>query len=370
MPSGYPTDPKTAATELRAAGAIPCAKFPGVGKPWKSRCKRCRKTIFPRLTDVRRGHRPCNFCAKKASGQTKRVPAKQAQQELLTANLQPLEPYPGAGRPWRSKCLKCGRIGSTRLASIRSGHVGCRSCANRGKGMVDPVVARNTMIKKGRVLPLTVYPGNDKPWRCRCLECSAEVTPVYSSVASSGRGGCKYCGIQRRARTRTIPNERAIKIMIRSGATPLTSYVDTKTPWKSRCNACDEMIFPTLGNIKSGAGPCKFCAEHGFSYRKSAIVYFMHHSREGAYKVGVSGLNTGRIEMLQKLGWRCLELRKVNSGKKAIVLERKILARLFLEGADPKQVPKARMPRGGHTETFRKGTLTRTEILKIFETTR
>jgi hypothetical protein len=370
VPSGYPTDPKIAATELRAAGAIPCAKFPGVGKPWESRCRRCKKTIFPRLTDVRQGHRPCNFCASSASSQTRRVPAKQAQQEMLAANLQPLEPYSGAGRPWQSKCLKCGRIGSTRLASIRRGHVGCRSCATRGKGMVDPVVARKTMIKKGRVLPLTEYPGNDKPWLCRCLECRAEVTPVYSSVASSGRGGCKYCGRRRGARTRTIPSERAIKIMLRGGATPLTPYVDTKTPWKSRCNSCGATISPTLGNIKNGAGPCKFCAEHGFNYRKPAVIYLLHHQKERAYKVGISGLDTGRIKMLQQLGWRCLTLRKISSGKRAAELEIKMLERLIVAGASPEQVPKARMPRGGHTETFRSGKLSRVQILRIFQATR
>lgn len=369
MPSGYPTDSKIAERELRTVGAIPSSKFPGVGKPWRSRCQRCRKTIFPRLTDVRRGHRPCNFCAKKASGQTKKVPVQQALQEMLAADLRPLGSYPGAGRPWKSQCLKCGRIGNTRLASIRRGHTGCRSCANKGKGMVDRKEARKTMIEKGRVIPLTGYPGNNKPWKSRCLRCGAKVFPVYSSVASSGRKGCKYCGIKQSASARVTPSEIAVKRMILGGATPLTPFVNTKTPWKSRCNACDATIYPTLGNIISGAGPCKHCAEHGFNYGKPAVIYLLHHPKERAYKVGVSGLDTGRIEMLQKLGWHLLALRKCRTGKRATRLEHKVLSKLLAAGATPNAVPKSRMPRGGHTETIRRGTIKRNQIQEIFRST-
>jgi hypothetical protein len=234
---------------------------------------------------------------------------------------------------------------------------------------VDSKKARKTMIEKGQVIPLTDYPGNNKPWKSRCLRCRAEVFPVYSSVASSGRRGCKYCGIKQSARARVTPSEIAVKRMILGGATPLTPFVNTKTPWKSSCNACGASIYPTLGNIISGAGPCKHCAEHGFSYGKPAVIYLLHHPKERAYKVGVSGLDTGRIEMLQKLGWHLLALRKCRTGKRATRLEHKVLSKLLAAGATPNAVPKSRMPRGGHTETIRRGTIKRYQIQEIFQST-
>jgi hypothetical protein len=42
--------------------------------------------------------------------------------------------------------LICNRVGSPRLASIRRGHVGCKSCANNGRGMVDATLARQGHI--------------------------------------------------------------------------------------------------------------------------------------------------------------------------------------------------------------------------------
>jgi len=366
VPSGYPTNPKEAAKELRAAGATPLSDFKGVKKRWRSRCNICKSIIYPRLAEIRNGHRPCNFCAKKAAAETRRVPEAQAVREMKSKGLEPLDPYPGAGRPWRSKCAQCGRINSPRLAAIRSGHQGCRSCANRGKGMVDAKTAWRVMVKQGKVRPLRQYPGNNKPWRSRCLKCAAEVTPTYSSVASLGRGGCKYCGAKRRTITRTTPQSVARDIMIAGGATPLEPFVNTKTPWKSRCNTCSAVIYPQLGNVRQGAGPCKHCAKYGFNYRNPAVIYLLHHKMEDAYKVGVAGIGTGRLEMLVNLGWRVLATRRTRTGSKATKIENSVLAQLISSGAKPNAVPKSRMPRGGHTETFRKGTLTVTTIIRMF----
>ncbi len=365
MPSGFPTNPKAASRELKGFGVTTLDSFPGVKNPWRSRCDKCKRIIFPRLGDVRNGHHPCRHCTRE-SQPTRRIDNEVAIDEMIKANLKPLVPYPGAGKPWKSKCLICGRIGSTRLATIRRGHIGCKSCANNGRGMVDENVAHKAMIKNGKVLPLMEYPGNDKPWRCRCLRCGSEVTPVYSSVVSSGRGGCKFCGKKDGAKTRTTPASQAVKEMIKSGATPIVPFTNTKTPWKSKCNNCGNTIFPTLGNARSGAGPCKFCAEHGFNYRKKAIVYLLTHPIENAYKVGVAGVETGRIEMLTKLGWKVIRVAEVLKGSMAIKIEGNVLAKLVLLGAKIGHVPKARMPRGGHTETIGMDSISRSSLTKVF----
>ena len=366
MPSGFPTDPNLATVEMKKSGATVIGKFHGVKYPWKCRCNSCKQIIWPRLADVRNGHRPCNFCAKKASGLSKRVNRDMAVKEMVDSGMKPLVSYPGAGKPWKCRCLNCGKVGNPRLASIRRGHAGCRSCANTGRRMNDSELAKTMMIKKGKVIPLVGYPGNATPWLCRCLRCGSEVSPVYSSVVSGGRGGCRYCGIRDGARTRTTPVQTAINAMLKSGVTPISEFKGTKAPWKSKCIQCGNVVYPTLGNVLSGSGPCKFCAEHGFNYKKRAVVYLLHNHKEKAYKVGVSGFDTGRIEMHQKLGWRVLKSTHVGKGEKAIKAEREIFAQLLLRGARIGSVPKTRMPRGGHTETIDERSITRKLMFQVF----
>jgi hypothetical protein len=53
--------------------------------------------------------------------------------DMRAAGLDPQEPYPGAGYPWPSIHLPCGRRVAPRLSSVRRGSNGCRSCANRAQ---------------------------------------------------------------------------------------------------------------------------------------------------------------------------------------------------------------------------------------------
>jgi hypothetical protein len=46
--------------------------------------------------------------------------------------LEPLEVYPGSLRPWKCRCLKCGRTVAPCYTTIKRGGGGCRWCANSG----------------------------------------------------------------------------------------------------------------------------------------------------------------------------------------------------------------------------------------------
>ncbi|MCW2901483.1 MAG: hypothetical protein JWO67_3748 [Streptosporangiaceae bacterium] len=48
---------------------------------------------------------------------------------MREAGFEPLEPYPGASTPWRSRHEACGREVTPRLGNISSGQGGCRFCA-------------------------------------------------------------------------------------------------------------------------------------------------------------------------------------------------------------------------------------------------
>ena len=53
---------------------------------------------------------------------------------MRAADLEPIEPYPGSGRPWLCICMVCGTEVSPRLNGIRQGQGGCIDCGARRNG--------------------------------------------------------------------------------------------------------------------------------------------------------------------------------------------------------------------------------------------
>jgi hypothetical protein len=47
---------------------------------------------------------------------------------MRAKNLEPLEEYPGAMKPWKCKCLDCGNVIQPRYAHIQQGRKGCTYC--------------------------------------------------------------------------------------------------------------------------------------------------------------------------------------------------------------------------------------------------
>lgn len=175
------------------AGFEPLAAYPGSHAKWRCRCKRCGKAVAIRLHDVRQGH-GCAHCAglapmslakakrlAKAANReivgdfqnggtfvlmrclacgheakhratmlpnvkgscnhckpTRRLSPDEAVELMRAAGLEPLVAYPGARKPWRSRCQTCKQIGQPQLANIRQGQSGCRTCSNYGYDVRKP----------------------------------------------------------------------------------------------------------------------------------------------------------------------------------------------------------------------------------------
>lgn len=114
-------------------------------------------------------------------------------------------------------------------------------------------------MRAAKLEPISEYPGNKKPWKCKCLKCGMEVSPSLASVRTNG-GGCRPCGLKKSAKSRTLDGNSAIEIMKSAGAFPLEEYKNIKSPWRSRCLRCNKEIQPTLGNIKQGHAACVYCS--------------------------------------------------------------------------------------------------------------
>lgn len=90
------TSPEIAQHQLRAAGAEPNAKFPGIMVPWPSICRVCGEHISPNLHNIRNGQGACKFCARRC------VNPLVAAGKMLAAGARPRTAYSGSNEPWPS----------------------------------------------------------------------------------------------------------------------------------------------------------------------------------------------------------------------------------------------------------------------------
>jgi hypothetical protein len=103
--------------------------------------------------------------------------------------LQPLVPYPGTAKPWKSIHLICGSEVKPRYGHIKSGRVGCLVCA--GTVPITQAKAFSFFRSKG-LEPKEKFKGPHHPWKSVHTECGRTVSPRWANV-QQGHGVCEYC---------------------------------------------------------------------------------------------------------------------------------------------------------------------------------
>lgn len=130
-------DEKDAVKVMKKAGLIPLEPFVKSDAPWKCLCKKCKRESTPTYGNVYMGAK-CYHCMNVAVHKKQLKPSTEAIAWMRQSNLKPLEPYKGANKKWKSKCLKCGAIVEPKLASIISGQGGCINCMPFGINQKSP----------------------------------------------------------------------------------------------------------------------------------------------------------------------------------------------------------------------------------------
>jgi hypothetical protein len=188
-----------------------------------------------------------------------------ADAEMRDAGVTPLVDYPGAEKPWASRCNTCGALITPSLSKVRGGRKACRHCSRNGaasKRRMSEEDATREMQENGNASPLEPFPGLiHAPWKCQCNSCHAVITPSLHNIRA-GHGACAPCGHTRGGRKRRTPASAAIDEMQHTGnATPLVPYPGRiDEPWLCACNVCNSKITPTLGNVRIRQGSaCKPC---------------------------------------------------------------------------------------------------------------
>ncbi len=308
------------ATELlRRAGAEPSGPYPGrLGQPWPAICTRCGREISPRLsTVIQRGTDPCPYCA------GARVHPEDAVAVMREAGAEPQETYPGARRPWKCFCVRCGRTVRPWFSQVRAGSGACGYCAKR---KLDPDEAAERMRAAG-VQPHGAYPGkNDVPWPGTCMRCGDAIAPTLATaIDPRGAGGCNRCANASRGNAQRIPPEQAAELIRHAGAEPLEPYVDGGTPWRCRCLRCDREVTPRLWLVQQGVKPCPACSVYGFDRTSPAVVYLVTHPLLNAHKIGVAGVDSRRLDHHRAQGWNLHCTVAFDTGAEAHRVEQAVL---------------------------------------------
>ncbi len=283
-----------AVAEMRAGDFEPVVPYPGAKTPWRSRCTRCGKFSTPRLSNVRAGNR-CQLCSSRRGGINGSF-AEPAVATMRAAGFEPLEPYIGSTKPWRCRRLSDGAELTLRYVNIKpvaspqepdeaiatmlsigfdplepypGSHKPWKSlrladgaeCSPRYCD-VRPVSSQKNAgvaiaaMREAGYEPIDPYPGNRALWRCQCMVCGSEVTPRYLNVKAGYR--CRVCNPP----GNPMPSEVAIAAMRAAGFEPLEPYPGSETPWPCRCTTCQRESTPRLVSAKAGHG-CRFCNHPG-----------------------------------------------------------------------------------------------------------
>lgn len=181
-----------------------------------------------------------------------RKDSRPPEEVMRAAGLEPLEPYPGTGKPWRCLHVACQREVTPRLGNVAQGSSGCIHCFGRAR--IDPDTAAAAM-RAADLKPLEPYPGSDAAWRCIHVPCQREVAPRYSSIRRGG-GPCLHCG-----KAAPVTAAQAVAEMRAAGMEPQTPFEGLDSRWPSLCHACGALGAPRLGSIRRGQGGCVPCGK-------------------------------------------------------------------------------------------------------------
>ena len=354
---------------MKKAKLKPLEPYKAALTKWKCLHIPCGNIVYPKYNWIQQGQGGCNTCRYIKSGNSNRMPEKEAVAIMLKAGFKVLEPYKNANAKWKCKCLTCKSIVFPMLTSVQGGH-GCYQCGIKtvaDKSRKDEKVAIQVMLDHG-YQPLVPYKGSNAKWKCKCLKCAKIIYPTFGSV-QYGDTQCEYC-----AGNKVDPKD-AKKIMLASKLKPLEPYSgNNKKPWKCIHIPCGRVVSPSYGAVRAGQGGCGFCAIRGINLNLSSYLYLITHSQLGAHKVGIGNARNAskkyadRLGKFRKFGWESHKVWDFDTGEEALKVEAAVFQVLRKELKLPSYLSREQMPKtGGETETVDADEITLLQLEKIIK---
>ncbi len=347
-------DPKVVEAVMLKAGLKPLEPYKDSKTSWKCKCLKCGNTINPTYSNVRNGVR-CAYCAKS------RIHPKDAVALMISAGLEPLEPYTNSTTKWKSKCLICEKISSPTYGNVYMG-VRCIHCSiisqhEKQKNDNDFVVSEMLMAF---LKPLEPYKSALSKWKCECLKCGKIVHPKYNSI-QQGKGGCEWCGGSR------IEPEDAVKIMLKAKLQPLEPYKGSHSKWKCKCLKCKRIVNPSYNNVNAGSKGCVYCYPASFNLLKPAFIYLITNSNLNSHKIGIgNNKEKNRIQSFLKKEWVLFRMWQFEEGIAAKKTESEVFEIIRKDLKLPIYLTKEQMPvTRGETETVDADSISLLQLEKI-----
>jgi hypothetical protein len=238
-------DPLDAKKLFISKGLKPIEPYQGNKHPWKSIHIPCGNEVSPTYNIIQRGDSMgCRFCSDQF------VDPDKAFHFFLSKHFQPLVPYPGSNKPWKSIHLVCGNEASPSYGKIKSGRKGCLFCSGLSKISQERAVS---FFRSKGLEPEGKFPGPNKGWKSIHKECGRKVSPRWASV-QQGNGVCVYCSGKK-------VDLKEVKVLLKKlNLKPMVPYPGGKTPWKCIHLTCGNEVSPRYNAISRGHGPCIHCA--------------------------------------------------------------------------------------------------------------
>lgn len=119
-------EPKEAVKLMKSKGVEPKEPYTNSITPWKCKCLKCGRIVYPQYSSVRAGRGGCKYCA------ATYISPLEAVRVMKNSGYIPLEPYINSKAKWKSKHKKCGRIVEPMFNNIANGAGGCKWCGESG----------------------------------------------------------------------------------------------------------------------------------------------------------------------------------------------------------------------------------------------
>ena len=349
--AGTLVDPVEAVSLMKKANLKPLTSYAGSKSPWRCICKKCKREVTPSYTQVLSRGTGCKFCGKRA------VDPQEAFDLMVKSGVRPREKYKGADTPWKSQCLSCGKTVTPTFSNVRTGHDGCRFCAQKVTAFKKTKTKTEIFryLKSQGYVPIrgAVFVDSKSPIECRHLPCGRIVKTRYFSI-QQGRGCCNYCGTQEGAKKWAKKIGDVNPILKKKGITLLEKDLKgMREKHRVQCKKCNLIWSARLSSITSDIG-CPNCALYGMKPQLVSYIYLIKHRQFGSIKLGIANSNKSRdrVDKHMEKGWEIYKIKTYSSGVEARRVETECLKYFRkVKNLEP-HLSKLDLPQGGWTETF------------------
>jgi hypothetical protein len=342
------------------------------------RCLKCNKSfgIYPGSLSKGSG---CPTCNRAAAGLLRRNEEKAAIQVMISVGqVEPLEPYPGAGKRWKSQCINCAQIVFPTYSGINGRKQGgCKYCADKKRGIARriPQEKAYALFLENGFIPVSgeKYLSAETQLKCK-HSCGATVSITYRRLKRNiavGSGSCRPCGNKKYADSTRFSIEQIDKIYAKQKLKlARRKYLGMRYKHPTVCLTCGWKWETLPSKIALGHG-CPSCAKSSFKPDMPGYLYLITHNDLNAHKVGIANLSktklADRFYHHQKQGWSLVARWNFESGSNAQNIEREILSKLRKEMGIPAYLSKDDMPFGGWTETMSADAISLTKLRRMME---